>query len=653
MVGSAQNVRSAYDCYCWLNAHEDAEAVGPFLDSLRSAARTSEEGLLCRVLQAAQLRRKGEVGKAYAAIDSIADAVNRAPGIVRYAHASELALIFKALSVFDKAEPHALQAFHYAQAYGLGPHQVDALSLVAEIHRHRGVYDLAMQRLIEADRLAQTNGFADQRCGVINNKGGLAHSRGLAVEALHHFKEAYECAVAQGLAPLAMRSMSNIGATWYGMDSLGRALESYRAALANADTTVDARFVAQIKGNIGLLLVEMGKYGAAEQNLLAALAGRIAVRDSAGIMDMHMYLSELYHASDRVGIALVHATAARDLAARAGALQRLQQAEYKLFELKEGLGDCEGAVVHLAAQQAVQQRLDSLAFGETTLRLEVAYETEKKDQALALSEEQRRAERTRRNWLIAVSLLLLGIVALLIWNNSVQRRLRVQEHVLHSREVSDLLKQQEINSLEAMMKGQERERERVGRDLHDRIGSMLSSVKLQFSALEGRLTKLEDTQRSQYDKLTGLLDETVAEVRRISHDMVRGTLADFGLLRALQDLGEALDAPGSLKVEMSAFGMEDRLPPPFEIGVYRMVQECVSNVLRHAKASELTIQVTRSGSALNVLVEDNGRGFDAAGQDGGLGLRNIKERATALGGVVAVDSVIGRGTTVSIDLPLS
>lgn len=649
----AQDVRAILDRYTALQAHEGAERASHFLDSIHRVQRTSDAELLTVVLRAGQLRRRGDIAQAYALIDSVAIGSLSAAGPVRYAHASELALILKSLHAYDKAESYALQAYHYAQAFDLGPYQVDALSLIAEMHRRRGAFDLAMARLIEAEKLAVSHGHAEQLCGVLNNRGGLAHSRGLHNEALGLFASARACALEHGLHSLALRSLSNLGAVHYQLDSLLQAVHCYEAAIAAADPLADGAFVAQVTGNLGLLFTEMEQYAKAEGLLRGALASRAAVNDSAGMMDVHLYLAQLLRTVGREREALGQAVIARDLASKAHATERLQQAEFLLYELEDAMGHCEEAMRHLIAQQAARLELDSLAFGETTLRLEVAYETEKKEQALIAFEALRSAERSERNWLLLVSGLLLGVAVLLYRNNMAQRRLRKQERSLHTREVSDLLKQQEINSLESMMKGQERERERVGRDLHDRIGSMLSSVKLQFSALEGRLTKLEDTQRSQYDKLTGLLDETVAEVRRISHDMVRGTLADFGLLRALQDLGEALTAPGKLRVEMSAFGMEDRLPPPFEVGVYRIVQECVSNVLRHAKATELTIQLTRSVHALNVLVEDNGTGFDTDQLKAGLGLRNIKERAAALGGTASIDSALGRGTTVSIDLPLA
>ena len=116
-------------------------------------------------------------------------------------------------------------------------------------------------------------------------------------------------------------------------------------------------------------------------------------------------------------------------------------------------------------------------------------------------------------------------LTLLVRDLRQRKRLAVQEHDLYEQRINGMMRKQEIRSLDAMMEGQEKERNRIARDLHDRLGSMLSAVKLQFSALEGRIEVLQNDHRKQYAQVVGMLDEAVGEVRRISHDMVSNSLA--------------------------------------------------------------------------------------------------------------------------------
>ncbi|MBP6573786.1 MAG: sensor histidine kinase, partial [Flavobacteriales bacterium] len=253
----------------------------------------------------------------------------------------------------------------------------------------------------------------------------------------------------------------------------------------------------------------------------------------------------------------------------------------------------------------------------------------------------------------AISALLIFLSFILYRNLRQRKRLAKKERELYEQQMGDVMRQSEIRSLDSLMQGQEMERKRVAKDLHDRLGSMLSAIKLQFGALEGKVETVREENKQQYRHVTTLLDDAVGEVRRISHDMLKSSLAQFGLGGALDDLRQALSAPGKLDVEMTLFGLEERMEQKIEIAAFRMVQECVSNALKHAKATAITISVTRTTGALNVMVEDNGKGFDMSQVSEGMGLGNLRQRAAEVGGAVQFDSSPGYGTTVTIDVPLA
>jgi len=186
--------------------------------------------------------------------------------------------------------------------------------------------------------------------------------------------------------------------------------------------------------------------------------------------------------------------------------------------------------------------------------------------------------------------------------------------------------------------------------LHDRLGSMLSTVKLYFSSVEEQMDKLKEQNKEQYNKANHLLDEACEEVRKISHNLVSGELIKFGLLSSLQQMKRTIEDAGQLKINVLAFGIENRLDSMVEIELYRIIQELVNNILRHSKATEVTIQLNKSEKNLNIVVEDNGIGFDLKSVKEGMVLKNIRTRVNKLKGFLSVDSSKGRGTTTIIDI---
>lgn len=221
--------------------------------------------------------------------------------------------------------------------------------------------------------------------------------------------------------------------------------------------------------------------------------------------------------------------------------------------------------------------------------------------------------------------------------------------------IKELIKEKELEAINAMVEGQENERTRIARDLHDRLGGTLSIVKMHFKSVEESIEILKGKNVKQYREANNLLDEACDEVRKIAHDMTSGVLMKFGLVAALQALKETVETADQLKLNLIDIGLEDRLNYSHEINIYRIIQELLTNTLKHAKASEMNIQLFRKENSLSIVVDDNGIGFDV--QDAsifkGIGLKNIESRVYKFDGEINIDSGKGAGTTITIDLPLN
>ncbi len=210
-----------------------------------------------------------------------------------------------------------------------------------------------------------------------------------------------------------------------------------------------------------------------------------------------------------------------------------------------------------------------------------------------------------------------------------------------------------------ILNAQEAERARVSRDLHDDVGQALTSVLLGLRLVESSLASDEvalDDVRQRTDDVRELVAEALRRTRKLAFDLRPTVLDDVGLVPALERLAQDVTARGDTTVAFAAHGLAaDRLPPEIETVVYRVVQEALTNITRHAGAATASITVIVAEGRVRALVEDDGVGFeiDAVPTRGHLGLKGMAERAELVRGTVELSSTTGTGTTVLLELPLA
>jgi two-component system, NarL family, sensor histidine kinase DevS len=208
------------------------------------------------------------------------------------------------------------------------------------------------------------------------------------------------------------------------------------------------------------------------------------------------------------------------------------------------------------------------------------------------------------------------------------------------------------DALRRVVEGQELERRRLARELHDETGQALTSILLGLKNVEEAKSK-EDA-RTAATGLREQIVETLQNVRRLAVELRPSALDDFGLVPALERLAEAFGEQSGIKVDIQANLDSARLPEEIETALYRIVQEALTNVAKHAAAKRVSVVVTRRENAVMAVIEDDGQGFGAGGgSGGGLGLVGMKERVGLLGGRLAIESTEGAGTTVVAEVPMA
>jgi signal transduction histidine kinase len=317
----------------------------------------------------------------------------------------------------------------------------------------------------------------------------------------------------------------------------------------------------------------------------------------------------------------------------------------------------------LVYQQAYSILRDSILNEErinATAQLEIKYRTAEKDKEIAVQHlklsEQQSLLREKNAWIGmgAVSTLLLTGFLFMLYKNGRHRQQRQEEQLRIMEQEQQLWKkEEEIRNLNAMVKGEERERARLGRELHDGIVGQLAAAKMNFTAIQNKYDQPE--LKTDFRIALHHLDETALELRKTAHNLMPEILIQQGLVIALESFCEKTSAFTGIQISFHHEAYVPRLDIDFELSVYRMVQELVQNIIKHANAVKALVQIDYHEPLLIVTVEDDGIGINKneASFTNGIGLNNISTRIRALQGNFEITGRKGEGTSVYIEFDVS
>ncbi len=521
---------------------------------------------------------------------------------------------YNVLNNFPEAIRYYQQANAVYESLGEPVNIISNLNNIGNMLVRSGNYDQGERYLLDALDRARRIGFVAGLADANNNLGSLQEARKQYDRALPYFRDALKYYQELGEANFIIQSLSNVGWCYHTLGNDEQATARLGQAMLMLDTLDLPREQVNVLTNLSVIYNSRGDYQKAIQLELEALP-----------------------AAHELG----------DLVFE----KRLVEAMVRTYE---GLGDLVAVATYNRRLLELTQQLFDAEKNRQLLDLERKYESEKKERRI-LEQELELQQKTAQNRLVLLLSGLLAVLALLaiLWLRSrlqFNKRLSAQQTELQTQRLRELEQEKKLAAMDAMISGQEKERNRIARDLHDGLGGLLASVKMHFAALQ------RDSPSTGADpvgaKTSKLIDQAAQEVRRIAHDMMPGALMEHGLLPAIEELAEGLRRTRGMQVIVQAIGkLDDHMPENQEMMIYRIVQELLQNITRHTKATKVIIQLHRHDSELSLLVEDNGQGFDPASVKDGLGLKSIASRVEYLKGALDIDSVPGEGTTVVINLP--
>ena len=442
-------------------------------------------------------------------------------------------------------------------------------------------------------------------------------------------------------------SMNNLGNCYLSLGKNKEAISIFEQQLSAGQKYKRIRSVSNALTNLGVAY-----YNVLDKANLDRITGKIKEMapqfdpaDKSGqsyhqlIYGYDFILSKQYAAAEREMLKGL------EIAKKDSVTSAMESLYQGLSSLKYLMQDLAGAAFYEDKWLVLNDTLQKQNLREYSMDLEAKYETQNKNARIELQASQLR-EKSFLNYVLIGSALVLLIISLLLFINY-RHKQRMQQQ-----RIAELETQQQLTATEAVLKGEEQERSRLAKDLHDGLGGMLSGIKFSFSTMKGNLILTPENAQA-FERSMDMLDSSIKEMRRVAHNMMPEALVKFGLDTALKDFCNDISSSGALQVSYQSIGVANTdINQTTAITIYRIVQELINNTMKHAGARTALVQLSKEDSRMSLTVEDDGEGFDTAllGRSKGIGWSSIQNRVDFLKGKVDVHSQPDKGTSVLIEL---
>jgi len=318
-----------------------------------------------------------------------------------------------------------------------------------------------------------------------------------------------------------------------------------------------------------------------------------------------------------------------------------------LAEAYGALGQYQKSAEHYKQYAVIRDSMLKSEKMDIVYNVEMKYRIADKDKAIAQKElaiaiNENRIK-SKNLWITGISTgcILIILLSLLLYRNTLHKQ------KLQVVKFRNLQQEMKINQLNAMISGEEKERSRIARELHDGMGGTLATIRLQLSAL---FRRYKDTDANgNFENVMQLLEEASSDLRKSAHNLMPEILLQEGLVKASEMFCDRIGYGHTLQVHFEAIGDLPPLNRDFSLAVYRIVQELVTNIVKHAEATRALVQFNYHNDTLNITIEDNGKGIAESSKSDGMGIKTLTERVKLLYGQMDIHTSPGNGTSIYIE----
>ncbi|MEZ5045606.1 MAG: sensor histidine kinase [Chitinophagaceae bacterium] len=542
----------------------------------------------------------------------------------------------------DTCRLYALQSLALAKKLNMKRYIGENFSILGAAEKNDGNFEKAiayhLESIVIKEKMNDTIGLS-----IANNDIGIVYkSMERFKEALPYYRKSNTYAQLAHFDKGISMTYSNIGTIYSAIEQNDSAVFYYEKAMQYAKSKNDSSSLVNAMANLGEIYTTLKQYDKALYYLKQCIPIDQAFDDRYGLALDYINIANVLSNLKQHDQALTYIDKGIEYAQDAGMVKEILLGYNTKAGIYKTMHQYDKAVDWMDKARIMR---DSIVNTETNLQvseLSTKYETEKKEKEILI---QKNKITKQRIWIFSI----LGLLATAIslgWAR--YRRLKIQDEI----KLQKAIQEQEVKALKSVMEAEEKERERIALELHDGVGQLMSAAKLNLNAFETQIDLTDEKKKNLFQKISDLISDSAKEVRSVAHNMMPNVLLKKGLTQAIQEFINKIDH-NVLKINLHTEGIQRQIATDKESVLYRVIQECVNNVIKHAQANHLDIALINEDQGISITIEDNGVGFDwnALSEHEGMGVKNIKSRIEYLNGSVEFDSALGRGTVVSIFVP--
>ncbi|MEL7531718.1 MAG: sensor histidine kinase [Bacteroidota bacterium] len=548
-----------------------------------------------------------------------------------------------ALVYCDSADKAYQRAGGEKLAYSLG----NVLNIKGLTFNALGDYPAALNAFQSALRYNQESQDLSSEANAFHNMAMVYEKMSEYDNALSYFKKARN--IRLGLENAATLAESDLGVgvsflNLYQDDSAKFYLQKAERTFREQQNTYG---LSRTLNSLGILAMDAAKDAEAFGLFEQTYRYQISNGDQDGMLSSLINMGELKLRQKRFSPAEERLVEAYKLADSLGSKSRMLEAGKLLTQVYEGQGDLKNALLYQRKITLIADTLFQENRTEALAEMETQYKTEQQAQQISFQEGQIAQEQREKQiltWTAIGGLSLLSALFALLY-----LRYRLRKRV----EMEQLIAQERKERFVAMLEAEEKERKRIATELHDGLGQLLSTARMNVASLDEVVEEGDQEDQKIYQNSLDLIDNACEEVREVSHNLMPGALSRLGLNAALEDMQDKLNAAKGTSMELTIQQKDRRLPEAMEFNLYRIAQEVINNMLKHAQASEIKLHWENERSPMRLSISDNGKGMDLSQiyASQGLGWQNIYARVDLLDGQLAIASSPGEGLQVQIEIP--
>ena len=522
---------------------------------------------------------------------------------------------------------------------------INMLNNTGIVYQYLGQFDKQLEYTLQALEIAERNNRKEKLSGMYHNVANAYYNLEQWTKCIDYCRQSLSYYQRNGGALYLNRVYSTFGQAFYSLKKTDSAVLYFKKAIAESEKSGDRYAEASIYGYMVNAYAELNSY----PEMLKAAEKSLAI--SRELQSDQMLASSLHSSAFAKYLNDNNAGAKKDIyeglaIAKKNSFQdELKNIYIILSYIAAKEGDKRTFLDAMYKADSVKTSQLNETVVQSTTELEKKYEAEKKDNQIKLQKAELRRKNTFNYFLIGCAATILIISMLGYRNYRQKQKLQLQR-------INELETEKQLTATEAVLKGEEQERTRLAKDLHDGLGGMLSGIKYSFQSMKGNLVMTPDNHQA-FERSMDMLDSSIKEMRRVAHNMMPEALVKFGLDTALKDFCNDINQSGALPVTYQSIGLENvTMDQTTAIAIYRIVQELINNTMKHAAAKTAIVQVTKTDGGISITVEDDGKGFDPVilKTGRGIGWSNIQSRIEYLKGKSDVQSEPGKGTSVLIEL---